>query len=118
VSIAAQLGVTPVLLAVFGTVPLLSPIANLLASPAAEALGVFGFAAAVVGGVVPPVAVTVAPLLNVLLTWVTVVAHIAAGSGGSIGTRPAVFACAMVAIATVARRARRAHALRTDTAAR
>src|SRR5262249_29976072 len=36
VSLAAQVGVTPVLLATFGTVPVVTPIANLLAAPAAE----------------------------------------------------------------------------------
>ena len=62
VSIAAQVGVTPVLLAAFGSVPVITPVANLLAYPAAEALGVFGLAASVAGGVVPPVGTVLAPI--------------------------------------------------------
>jgi competence protein ComEC len=87
VSIAAQLGVTPVLLVVFGNVPVVSPLANLLAYPAAEALGVFGLAASVVGGILPPVAVAVAPVLDALLAWVTLVAHAAASVGISADVR-------------------------------
>ena len=37
VSLAAQLGVLPVLLATFGSFPLVTPVANLFAAPAAEA---------------------------------------------------------------------------------
>jgi competence protein ComEC len=109
VSIAAQVGVTPVLLAVFGSVPLVAPLANLLAYPAAEALGVFGLAAAVLGGVAPPAGVALAPVLNMLLTWVTTVAHVAAGTGGSIGTRTAIVVGLVAVVATVARRAHRVH---------
>ena len=59
-SLAAQVGVTPVLLATFGTFPLVTPVANLLAAPAAEAVGVYGLLASAVGGVAPPLA----PLLQ------------------------------------------------------
>ena len=71
VSIAAQLGVTPVLLLTFGSVPVISPVANLLAYPAAEAIGVFGLAASVVGGIVPPIGIVLAPITTALLAWVT-----------------------------------------------
>ena len=53
VSIGAQLGVLPVLLWVFGTFPLITPVANLVAAPAAELLGVYGFFASAVAGVAP-----------------------------------------------------------------
>ena len=56
VSLAAQAGVTPVLLATFGSVPVVTPVANLLAAPAAEAVGVYGMLASAVGGLVPPLA--------------------------------------------------------------
>ena len=46
VSLAAQLGVLPVLLATFGSFPLVTPVANLFAAPAAELVGVYGFLAA------------------------------------------------------------------------
>ena len=44
VSLAAQVGVTPALLLIFGDVPAVTPLTNLAAGPAAEALGVFGAA--------------------------------------------------------------------------
>ena len=83
-SIAAQIGVTPVLLATFGSVPVVSPLANLLAAPAAEALGVFGLLASVVGGVLPPLGAVLAPVVELLVAWVSVVAHSTAGLGGEI----------------------------------
>lgn len=48
-TISAQLAVAPVLLAVFGAVPLLSPIANLVAIPIVAAATVVGGAGAILG---------------------------------------------------------------------
>ena len=95
VSIAAQLGVTPVLLLTFGSVPVISPVANLLAYPAAEAIGVFGLAASVAGGIVPPIGIVLAPITTVLLAWVTAVAHHTAGVGGDIDKRGALAIAAL-----------------------
>jgi competence protein ComEC len=78
VSLAAQLGVLPVLLAVFGDVPLVTPLANLLAAPAAEVLGVYGFVASGAAAVLP----ALGPLLHqptaLLIAWVSAVAHVGA----------------------------------------
>jgi hypothetical protein len=78
VSLAAQLGVLPVLLVAFGSMPAVTPIANLLAAPAAEALGVYGMVAAIVAGAVSPIG----PVLHVptrnLVGWVSLVARVAA----------------------------------------
>ena len=104
VSIAAQLGVTPVLLLTFGTVPVISPIANLLAYPAAEALGVFGLAASVIGGIVPPIGITLAPITTALLAWVTGVAHHTAGVGGEIDARGALVIGALGTLVLIGRR--------------
>jgi len=52
VSFAAQLGVTPVLLASRGSVPMVSPLANLVAVPLAEPLTVVGFVVAAAAGLV------------------------------------------------------------------
>jgi competence protein ComEC len=104
VSIAAQVGVTPVLLAAFGSVPVITPVANLLAYPAAEALGVFGLAASVVGGVVPPVGTALAPITEALLAWVTAVAHATAGLGGEIDVAGALAVGATLGVAITARR--------------
>ena len=104
VSIAAQLGVTPVLLLTFGSVPVISPVANLLAYPAAEALGVFGLAASVIGGVVPPIGITLAPVTTALLAWVTGVAHHTAGVGGEIDARGALVIGALGTLVLIGRR--------------
>jgi competence protein ComEC len=107
VSIAAQVGVTPVLLATFGSVPLLAPLANLLAAPAAEALGVFGLIAAVLGGVVPPLGIVLAPVTTVLVAWISTVAHVTAAVGGTIDTRAALVLGAVAGAAVLAGRSRR-----------
>ena len=95
VSIAAQVGVTPVLLATFGSVPVVSPLANLLAAPAAEALGVFGLLASVVGGVVPPLGVGARAVRRArCVAWVSGVAHSTAGLGGELRLRSALLVSA------------------------
>jgi competence protein ComEC len=107
VSLAAQLGVTPVLLVVFGDVPAVTPIANLLAAPAADALGVYGMLASVAGGIVPPLAPVLQPVTRVLIAWVTGVAHAGAAIGGEMDARAVLLAGAATVIATLARRALR-----------
>ena len=51
---AAQLGVAPVLLATFGTVPLVALPANLLAAPFVGPLTIWGLVVSAVGGVLGP----------------------------------------------------------------
>ena len=75
VSIGAQVGVVPVLLAVFGSYPVVSPVTNLAAAPAAEALGVYGLVAAVVAAAVPPVGPIVQAPTVLLVAWVSAVAR-------------------------------------------
>ncbi|MDZ4827806.1 MAG: ComEC/Rec2 family competence protein [Actinomycetota bacterium] len=113
VSFAAQLGVTPVLLAVFGSVPLAAPVANLLVAPAAEMLGVYGLVASLVGGLVPPLAAVLQPVDQVLLAWVTTVARATAALGGSVDLRGLL---TLVALATLGRRAVRLVATRVSPA--
>src|SRR5262245_14727220 len=90
VSIAAQVGVTPVLLLAFGSVPVVTPLTNLLAAPAAEALGVFGLAAGVAGGAIGPLGRVTSPLLEGLITWVSTVAHAGAAFGVVLHLRAAI----------------------------
>ncbi len=82
VSFAAQLGVTPVLLAVQGSVPIVSPLANLVAVPLAEPLTVVGFAMASAAGLVGSRAPRLVGLgfapLGAMLGWVRMVAHLGA----------------------------------------
>jgi competence protein ComEC len=75
VSLAAQVGVTPLLLGAFGTVPLVTPLANLLAAPAAELLGVYGLLASAAAGVVPAVGPLVQQPCALLVAWVTAIAR-------------------------------------------
>jgi competence protein ComEC len=71
VTIAAQVGVAPVLLPVFGTVPLAALPANVVALPLAAPITVFGLPAAVAGGLVSewsPVLARLVQLPTLLLT--------------------------------------------------
>ncbi len=54
ITLAAQIGVAPVLIPVFGSVPLASLPANLLAVPLAAPLTVWGLVSGLVGGAVAP----------------------------------------------------------------
>ncbi|HEY5076968.1 MAG TPA: ComEC/Rec2 family competence protein [Acidimicrobiia bacterium] len=78
VSIAAQLGVFPVLLWVFGTFPLITPVSNLAAAPAAQVLGVYGFLASAVAGVVPQLGPLLQQPSALLVAWITAVARVGA----------------------------------------
>jgi competence protein ComEC len=111
-TLGAQLGVAPVLIPVFGSVPLVSLPANLLAVPLAGPLTVWGLVAGVVGGVVRPVAPPVARLVQlptlVLVRAVMTVAATAARTPVALGATAAlVLAGGAVATALLARRLRR-----------
>jgi len=97
VSIGAQIGVLPVLLWVFGTFPLITPFSNLVAAPAAELLGVYGFLASAIAGVVP----SLGPLLQqptaLLVTWITGVARSGAAVPFRIDARGAVGLASLLA---------------------
>jgi competence protein ComEC len=67
VTAAAQLGVAPILIPVFGSMPLVSLPANLVAVPLAAPLTIWGLASGVAGGFV----VTVAPQVTGLLALPT-----------------------------------------------
>jgi competence protein ComEC len=111
-SIAAQLGVTPVLLAVFGTVPVVTPLANLLAAPAASVLGSYGFVASAAAGVVPALGPVLHQPSAVLVGWVSTVAELGAAVPLELDRRGALAVVAGGAVAGAASlactRARRA----------
>jgi competence protein ComEC len=96
VSIAAQLGVLPVLLVAFGTFPLVTPLSNLCAAPAAEALGVYGFVASTIAGVVPRLGPMLQQPTALLVTWVTDVARAGAAVPLQLDRR-ASLACVSIA---------------------
>ncbi len=110
VSIGAQVGVLPVLLWVFGTFPLITPVSNLVAAPAAELLGVYGFFASAVAGVAPRLGPLLQQPTSVLVTWITVVARAGAAVPLEIDGRGALGVVSLLAAgASVAcLRARRA----------
>lgn len=97
VTIAAQLGVLPVLVGVFGTVAWVAPAANLFAVPAAEPITVLAIPAAVAAALWAPLGPVLLAPVRWLLTWVVVVA-------GASAARPlavAVAAALVVAASTV-----------------
>ena len=114
VSIAAQVGVTPVLLATFGTVPVVTPVANLLAAPAAEAVGVYGMLASAVGGLVPPLAPVLQQPSALLISWVTAVAAAGASIGLNLDRRTAWLLLAIGCAAAAAARVHRARTVAVD----
>jgi competence protein ComEC len=78
VTIAAQVGVAPVSLAVFGTLPLASVPANVLAGPAAAPVTVWGLPAALAAAHLPaPLAALVQLPTELCLRWIEGVATVA-----------------------------------------
>lgn len=72
---AAQIGTTPILLLVFGTVPVVSLVANPLAIPVAGMVMTIGLPLAVLAAVFPVLADPVAAVLTVPVAWVDTVAR-------------------------------------------
>jgi competence protein ComEC len=110
VSLAAQLGVLPVLLLVFDEVPVITPLTNLVAAPAAEALGTYGFVASVIAGVEPRLGAFLHQPTTIFVRWVTFVAHAGATLPVRLDRRGALASVAVAAAgASIAcRRARSA----------
>lgn len=88
VSLAAQIGTAPLLVAMFGTVPLLSPLANLAAVPVAGWLMVWGVVTGPIAGVIgEPVASWLGWPSRLMIHWIDKVAAVAATpSWPSVGT--------------------------------
>ena len=83
-------------------------MANLLAAPAAEAVGVYGMLASAVGGLVPPLAPVLEAPSAVLLAWVTAVARLGADVGLTVDRRTAWLLLAGTCAAAAVMRARAA----------
>jgi competence protein ComEC len=97
VTAAAQIGVLPVILPVFGTMPLIALPANLLAAPVVGPLTVWGLLAGVVGGVLGPGPAHWLQLPTyALLRWVETVAHLSASTPLAIDARAL---CGLLAVA-------------------
>jgi competence protein ComEC len=109
VSLGAQVGVTPVLMLAFGSVPLVTPITNMLAAPAAELVGVYGFAASVIAAVVPATGPIVHVPTLVLVEWISAIARAGAAVPLQLTARGALgigaIACALASVACARARA-------------
>ena len=105
VTVAAQIGVLPVSLIVFGGVPIAAIPANLLAAPAAGPVMTWGLTGGLVAGIAPrPLASVLHAPTRVLVRWIAVVAHW--GSRwplGTIGLPVVVVAAAVCAVCMLAR---------------
>ncbi|HZN14478.1 MAG TPA: ComEC/Rec2 family competence protein [Acidimicrobiales bacterium] len=110
VTMAAQMGVAPILIPVFGPLPLATVPANLLAIPAAGPIMVWGMTAGVAAGLVPaPVARLLHVPTRLLIAWVAGVARVGARLPlGHVGLVPLV----VVALAVVAARTARLRSAR------
>lgn len=115
VTAAAQIGVAPVLIPVFGSMPLVSLPANLVAVPLAAPLTMWGIASGAAGGVIRPVAPQIASVLTVptaaLLHALRAVADVASRVPVAVDGRAA---WGLVAIAAVIAAAIRARKVRRD----
>jgi competence protein ComEC len=115
VTAAAQIGVAPVLIPVFGSMPLVALPANLLAVPLAAPLTIWGLAAGVVSGLLRHSAPQVAALVQLptegLLHAIISVADVASRVPVAVDGR-AVWG--LVALAALAGAITRANPLRRD----
>jgi len=115
VTAAAQLGVAPVLIPVFGSMPLVALPANLVAVPLAAPLTMWGLIAGVVGGVARPLSPAIPRLLELptvgLLHALIGIADLASRVPVAIDGRAAWGIVALGALAAAGYQTRR---LRTD----
>lgn len=100
-TVAAQLAVSPVLVAIFGPIPLASLPANVLAGPASGAVMIWGCTAGLVAGMVGG---TVATIIHwpteALLWWIGGIArHAAAGPAAMLGSVHLAFLAGAVGLA-------------------
>ncbi len=107
VTAAAQLGVAPLLIGVFGGVPVASMPANVLSAPAAALVMTWGLPAGLVAGLVPPLADVAHVPTSVALTWLEGVARRAASIPlGELGVPHLVALAAALGLALLAQRGR------------
>jgi competence protein ComEC len=111
VTAAAQLGVAPVLIPVFGSMPLVALPANLVAVPLAAPLTMWGLVAGVVGGIARPLSPAIPRVLELptvgLLHALISVADLAARVPVEVDGRAAWGLIAVAALLGAAHRTRR-----------
>jgi competence protein ComEC len=114
VTAAAQIGVAPVLIPVFGSMPLVALPANLVAVPLAAPLTMWGLVAGVAGGLARPLSPAIPRLLELptvgLLHALIAVADLASRVPVAVDGRAAWGLVAVSALAAAGYRARRLRA--------
>ncbi|MEO7555228.1 MAG: ComEC/Rec2 family competence protein [Acidimicrobiales bacterium] len=106
VSVAAQLGVAPVLVTAFGGVPVAGLVANVFAAPAAGPVMAWGIVAGLLGGVLGTGVATVVHVpTRLLVGWLALVARWGARLPlGQLGMPGLVAVGVAIAVASVGRR--------------
>ncbi|MGH9036227.1 MAG: ComEC/Rec2 family competence protein [Acidimicrobiia bacterium] len=103
VTAAAQVGVAPVALPAFGSLPLIAFPANLLAAPAAAGLTLWGFGSGLAGGLLEPLLPAASGVLAVptrgLASYLAGVASLAARCPLAVGPGGAAGVIAVIALA-------------------
>jgi competence protein ComEC len=121
VTLAAQVGVAPVAIAVFGGVPVAALPANILAAPAAGPVMVLGLPLALAAAAVPdPAAVLLVLPLRALVRWIALVALVCARLPlGTVGPATAALTAAVIgAVLVIAALRRRSASARPPPFAR
>jgi competence protein ComEC len=117
VTLAAQVGVAPVMFPVFGSMPAITPVANLLAVPVAEPVTVYGLCVSFVlalGAPLRPLAPALHAPTAVMLTWVALVARTSARVGVEVQAGTAAFILCLACVAMAAVLWKRGATLRVD----
>lgn len=105
VTLAATAGTAPLLVSAFGILPVVSPVANLLAVPVAGAVMVWGMTAGVLAGLVPALAPALHLPTRLMLWWIDGVARACADPRSPRLTAVGVtLICTMVIAALLAER--------------
>jgi competence protein ComEC len=104
VTLAAQIGVAPVMLPVFGAMPAIAPLANVLAVPVAEPLTVYGLLVSFVLALCAPLR-SVAGALHAptaaMVHWVAFVARTCARVHVTVHAPGAIAVVVLVAVAVI-----------------
>ena len=113
---AAQVGTTPVSLVVFGTVPVVSLIANPLAIPIAGIVMTIGLPLAVLAAIFPVLADPAGVVLTVPVAWVDAVARFSSSIAPKGWLHAVVWAGVLTMVFGLWKRAKKSHASGSEVA--
>lgn len=101
-TLGAQVGVAPVLLATFGELSLIAPVANLLAAPAVAVTTITGLVGGLCTGLVPQLAPMITALADAGVRWILNVAELTSRIPGASVALPAQASLIAAAVAIAA----------------